>query len=169
MPSVEFTRFAPAGDHRCPTSVSGRAGAFVITALAGLFLLLLAAPLASAQVTSSATLRGVVKDPTGAVVRGATVTLTSTQRGTPRQVKTSDDGTYVITSVDPGTYSLKVEAGGFKTYEQPDLTLAPSETRGLDVARTILKQPVLKDELQDRPVKPVLIHKVTIHTQEVEK
>ena len=134
MPSVEFTRFAPAGDHRCPTSVSGRAGAFVITALAGLFLLLLAAPLGSAQVTSSATLRGVVKDPTGAVVRGATVTLTSTQRGTPRQVKTSDDGTYVITSVDPGAYSLKVEAGGFKTYEQPDLTLAPSETRGLDVA-----------------------------------
>jgi outer membrane receptor protein involved in Fe transport len=83
-----------------------------------------------AQATSS-TLRGVVKDPQGAVVPTATVTLTSVQRGDERQVKTSDDGAYVFTSVDPGPYTLKVEKEGFKTYQQK-LTLSPSETRGVD-------------------------------------
>jgi hypothetical protein len=101
-------------------------------------LLLLAAPAAFAQVTSSATLRGVVKDPSGAIVPGATVTLTSTERGDQRQVKTNDDGAYVITSVVPGVYRLKVEATtGFKTYEQTELRIAPSETRGLDVTMEV--------------------------------
>lgn len=97
-------------------------------------LVLLAAPSLFAQVTSSSTLRGVVKDPSGAVVPDATVTLTSTERGDQRQVKTNADGTYVFTSIDAGTYDLKVETTtGFKTYDQPNLRIAPSETRGLDI------------------------------------
>jgi len=124
--------FSTARSRRSMNFVYGRARAFVAAALSA-FLLLLVAQSAFAQATSSATLRGVVKDPTGAVVRDATVTLTSTQRGEPRTVKTSDDGTYVFTSVDPGKYSVKVEAHGFKIYEQTELTLAPSETRGLDI------------------------------------
>ena len=108
-------------------------GRRVVVALVAALLLALAAPGTLAQTTSSATLRGVVKDPSGAVVRDAAVTLTNKERGQQRQVKTSDEGAYVFTSVDPGTYSLKVEAGGFKAYEQSDLRLAPSETRGLDV------------------------------------
>ncbi|MFL6208512.1 MAG: carboxypeptidase regulatory-like domain-containing protein [Pyrinomonadaceae bacterium] len=102
-----------------------------------LLCLLCAAPVAWAQ-TSSSTLRGVVKDPNGAVVPSATVTLINTQRGDQRQVKTSDDGAYVFTSVDPGKYTLKVETTtGFKTYEQTNVTVSPTETRALDVTLEI--------------------------------
>ncbi|MCA1616957.1 MAG: carboxypeptidase regulatory-like domain-containing protein, partial [Acidobacteria bacterium] len=95
-------------------------------------LLLLAAPSAHGQTGGGATLRGVVKDPGGAVVPGATVTLVSTTRGDQREAKSSGDGTYVFTSVDPGTYTVRVAGQGFKISEVA-VTLAPSETRGLDI------------------------------------
>jgi hypothetical protein len=104
----------------------------MLRVLFGLMLLLVAASVALAQGNSS-TLRGVVKDPAGAVVPNATVTLLNVQRGDQRSVTTSDEGTYVFTSVDPGMYTLRVEAGGFKTYEQSEVRLAPSETRGVEV------------------------------------
>ena len=108
-----------------------RAGTAFTCVLAGI-LFLLAAPVAFAQGTSS-TLRGTVKDPSGAVVKDANVTLVSAQRGDQRQVQTNEDGTYVFTSVDPGDYMLRVESGGFKTSEA-QIRLAPTETRGLDVS-----------------------------------
>src|SRR5688572_22870277 len=95
-------------------------------------LLLLAVPSALGQTGGGATLRGVVKDPGGAVVAGATVTLVSTTRGDQREAKSSGDGTYVFTSVDPGTYTVRVAGQGFKISEVA-VTLAPSETRGLDI------------------------------------
>jgi hypothetical protein len=48
-------------------------------------------------------------------VSGATVTLTDPARNFTRAQSTNKDGTYVFNLVPPGTYSLKVEAPGFKT------------------------------------------------------
>lgn len=90
-----------------------------------------AMPVAFAQ-GSAGTVRGDVKDPNGAVVPNATVTLVS-ERGTERKATTSSNGTYTFTSVDPGQYTIRVEGPGFKTSEQ-QFSLAPNETRGLDVA-----------------------------------
>ena len=95
-------------------------------------LFLLASPAALAQTSGAATLRGVIKDPGGAVVPGAAVTLVNTARGDQRETKSSDDGTYVFTAVDPGVYTVRVGGQGFKTSEVT-VTLSPSETRGLDV------------------------------------
>lgn len=89
------------------------------------------------QTISSATLRGDVKDPNGAAVPNAIVTLISTQRGDERQSKTNDDGGYSFTSVAPGEYTLKIEAPNFQTTVQTGLKLSPSETRGLDVLLTV--------------------------------
>src|SRR5215207_6552062 len=75
-----------------------------------------AAPAAFAQGTSG-TVRGDVKDPNGAVVPGATVTLVS-ERGAERKATTTSSGTYTFTSVDPGQYTIRVEGQGFKTSEQ---------------------------------------------------
>lgn len=100
--------------------------------LACLLLLLLAPASALAQTSSAATLRGVVKDPGGAAVPDAVVTLVSAARGVQRDVKSSDEGTYVFTAVDPGVYTVRVTAQGFKTTETT-VTLAPSETRGLEL------------------------------------
>src|SRR2546421_2644472 len=132
MRSIDLRQFVTIGTQHHAfgfgKSVSLMSGTLVV------LLLLLAAPFSFAQVTSTATLRGVVRDPNGAVVPDATATLTSTERSDQRQVKTSADGAYVFTSVAPGTYNLKVETTtGFKSYEQTNLRLAPSETRALDV------------------------------------
>ncbi|HYP28587.1 MAG TPA: TonB-dependent receptor [Blastocatellia bacterium] len=57
---------------------------------------------------------GVVTDPTGAVVPGATVTITSVERGDSDTVTTNDSGLYVKERLLPGTYEVKVEAQGFR-------------------------------------------------------
>ena len=99
---------------------SGLARAFGFACL----LLLLSVPSALGQVSGGATLRGVVKDPRGAVVPNATVTLVNTARGDQREVASTEDGTYVFTSVDPGAYRVRATAQGFKTSEVT-VTLSP--------------------------------------------
>jgi Carboxypeptidase regulatory-like domain/TonB-dependent Receptor Plug Domain len=94
--------------------------------------LLSSAASAMAQTATSATLRGTVKDPQGAVVSGATVTLINESTKGERKVNTNDEGGYVFTAVSPDRYIVKVESQGFKTSQQSGLTLAPSDTRGLD-------------------------------------
>ena len=88
---------------------------------------------ALAQSTGSATLRGTVKDPQGAIIRGATVTLVNEQKKDERSAKSSEDGTYTFTAVSPGRYTLKAEAPGFKTSQQANLNLETSGTQGIDI------------------------------------
>src|SRR5918912_1809019 len=130
MPTASHAQRSTHSNSKCSSNDRGKARLFLFGSLLSMLILFASATALFAQATSS-TLRGVVKDPQGAVVPTATVTLTSVQRGDERQVKTSDDGAYVFTSVDPGPYTLKVEKEGFKTYQQK-LTLSPSETRGVD-------------------------------------
>lgn len=87
----------------------------------------------SAQTTGSATLRGTVKDPQGAVVAGATVTLVNERTKDERRTKSSEDGNYTFTALSPGTYTLKAELQGFKTSVQPNLAIETSGTQGVDL------------------------------------
>ncbi|HKG21330.1 MAG TPA: carboxypeptidase-like regulatory domain-containing protein, partial [Blastocatellia bacterium] len=57
---------------------------------------------------------GTVTDPNGAVVSGATVTITSVERGTSDVVTTNESGLYVKERLLPGKYEVKVEAQGFR-------------------------------------------------------
>jgi hypothetical protein len=61
------------------------------------------------------TVRGVVKDPQGNLVSGATVTITDPSKNFTRTQQTNQDGAYVFNAVPPGTYNLEVKATGFKT------------------------------------------------------
>lgn len=92
---------------------------------------------AFAQSTGSATLRGTVKDPQGAVIRGATITLINERTKDERQATSSEDGTYTFTSVAPGAYTLKVEGQGFKTKTQTGLAVQTSGTQGLDISMEV--------------------------------
>ncbi|HKD44889.1 MAG TPA: carboxypeptidase-like regulatory domain-containing protein, partial [Candidatus Angelobacter sp.] len=62
---------------------------------------------------STATLRGIVLDPQGAVVSGATITVTNPSTGVTKTVNTQGDGTYRIPALPPGTYQITVDAPGF--------------------------------------------------------
>src|SRR5437868_4942467 len=57
---------------------------------------------------------GTVTDAAGAVVSGATVTITSIERKTSDVVTTNESGLYVKERLLPGNYEVKVEATGFK-------------------------------------------------------
>ncbi|MDQ3917214.1 MAG: carboxypeptidase regulatory-like domain-containing protein [Acidobacteriota bacterium] len=79
-----------------------------------LVVLPLSAVPAMAQATTG-TLRGVVVDPNGGVVVGATVTAKNEATGTTTQpATTNNEGVYEFASLPPGSYTLTVEAAGFK-------------------------------------------------------
>jgi len=73
------------------------------------------------QATTS--LRGTVTDPSGSAIRGAQVTIVNPSTSFTRQTHTGADGTYVFVELLPATYSLTVEAPGFKKYEEVGLIL----------------------------------------------
>ena len=69
-------------------------------------------PLALGQ-TSRGTVTGTVTDPNGAVIAGAEVTLISGATKLTRTTTTNSEGLYRFEAVDPGPYSVKVNATGF--------------------------------------------------------
>ena len=98
-----------------------------------LAMLLLTTATAVGQVSTTATVRGTVEDSSGGVLPGATVTITNTGTKAVQTVVTDDRGQYQFGALFPGTYDLKVELSGFKTYEQKSLGLNPNDTRGIDL------------------------------------
>ena len=83
----------------------------------------LAAPLAQAQTTGSIT--GLVTDASGAVLPGATVTLTSDRLiGGPQTQVSDTGGAYRFDRLVPGSYHVKFELQGFRTVERPDVRIS---------------------------------------------
>jgi len=75
---------------------------------------LLFAGLASSQ-TATTSLRGTIKDPSGALLPGATITLTNNATGSSSSVTANDAGYYVFPQIPPATYSISATAAGFGT------------------------------------------------------
>ncbi len=75
---------------------------------------------------------GTVTDPSGAPVVGATVTIRQNDTGIARTITTSDVGSYRITQLNPGKYSVKVDAEGFRSFEQNDVTLSIDQVAQID-------------------------------------
>ena len=73
--------------------------------------------LLNAQSASTATIIGQVVDPQGAVIPNAKVTATNTATGVARTATTTSTGNYVIPNLNPGTYTVKVEAASFAAAE----------------------------------------------------
>lgn len=88
-----------------------------------------------------ATLLGVVTDPTGATVPAAQVTVTNTETGVRATTKSNTDGNYVIPFIVPGTYRLRVEHEGFKTYERSPIALRVNDRVRIEVALEIGQVP----------------------------
>src|SRR5262245_9554539 len=72
---------------------------------------------------------GVVRDESGAVLPGATVTLTSAALpGGPVTSVTNAQGEYRFTALPPGTYALTIALPGFSSYSETDLRVAVGST-----------------------------------------
>src|SRR5579864_7995032 len=68
-------------------------------------------------------IQGTVTDQTGAVLPGATVSITDTQRGLARTLTTDAAGEYNAPSLIPGTYTVRVEAKGFKRLDRQNVVI----------------------------------------------
>ena len=86
-----------------------------------------ATPVAMAQ-TSTGQIKGVVTDPSGAVVPGATVTAISLDNGFTRTVLSGKDGSFLIPELDPQHYKVQVVAPTFKKLERGPITVRVTET-----------------------------------------
>jgi len=82
----------------------------------------------------TASIRGVVTDPTQASIAGAQVVATETQRNIQQTAVADAAGRYVLTNLPPGRYALTVEARGFKKYVGEALDVQVSQDITINVA-----------------------------------
>jgi hypothetical protein len=94
--------------------------------------LLSIAGMVAAQETTG-TITGTVSDPNGAAVANATVTIGNKATGFSKNYQSGDDGTYTATLLPSGTYTLTVEAAGFKKHVQENIQIAVNDRRPLDI------------------------------------
>ncbi len=83
---------------------------------------------------TTARLIGTVTDQSGAVISNATVTVKNTRTGQSRTVTTNGDGLYIIPSLVPSEYDVKVTASGFADAEATGVTLAVGQELVKDIA-----------------------------------
>lgn len=79
----------------------------------------------------SGTISGAVKDSQQSTVAGAKVILLNQDQGSSREVQTATDGSFVFTPLQPGSYTVTIEATGFKKFEQKDIKLFANDRIGL--------------------------------------
>jgi len=87
--------------------------------------------------SNTGSITGVVRDPNGALVPNATVTVTNQGTNEKRTVQTDADGRYDVPSLSTGIYTIEVTASGFQTRTTKDLRLAVGERARIDLAMSL--------------------------------
>ncbi|HEV2983289.1 MAG TPA: carboxypeptidase regulatory-like domain-containing protein [Vicinamibacterales bacterium] len=130
--------------------------------------------LAPSALAQNAQITGVVKDSSGAIIPGATVTARNVDTGLTRVAVTDGSGEYRLPSLPPGRYSVATELSGFSTETRPDIILIIDQTAILvfalkpaaiaetvtvtgdspivDVTRSDVSTSVSTQQIQDLPV-----------------
>ncbi len=80
-----------------------------------------------------ATLTGLVTDPSGAVIPGATVRATNVTTNATKEAQTTELGVFTIPYLDPGVYDVEVSAKGFQTVVRPKIVLRVADKVNLRV------------------------------------
>ncbi len=83
---------------------------------------------------SSASLSGTVKDPAGAVVPGATVTLQNVDTSVASTTTSNGDGNYTFQNLNPGNYTVEATAKGFQVNQVPPFTLTVGQKASINFA-----------------------------------
>jgi hypothetical protein len=104
---------------------------FAVRNLSFMLSVLLIAGMAHAQYRAS--IQGVVTDAQGAVVPGATVTLTDKDTNRTLTAISDDGGIYNFAGLGPDRYSLKAEKSGFKTKTIDDLKIIAEQSNGVNI------------------------------------
>ena len=100
----------------------------------GLFaivLLLVSASVSLAQIIFGSII-GTVTDSTGAVIPGATVTVTDVSKGTSVTSTTNGSGEFTVDHLIPDSYTVKITMTGFKSYQATSLPVSADDSRKID-------------------------------------
>ncbi|MCU0736296.1 MAG: carboxypeptidase-like regulatory domain-containing protein, partial [Methylotetracoccus sp.] len=87
--------------------------------------------------TTAGQITGIVSDPTGAPVPGATVVAKNQATGVTRRTNSNESGNYSVPLLEPGTYSVTVQKDGFRAAERAGVTLSVNSTARLDFSLTL--------------------------------
>src|SRR5215467_6586888 len=95
-----------------------------------LFIFILSVSSAMAQTDGA--ISGVIRDPSGAVIPGAMVTVTNPATNQVRSAISNEAGVYNFPVLQPGKYNIKVELPGFRTIEQNGVELQIQQSARID-------------------------------------
>lgn len=87
----------------------------------------------SAQIGAAGSITGVVTDPSGAVIPGATVSATNVATGVKTSRQTTATGAYLISPLPAGEYTITAAATGFQTLVQERVVVDAVGTVRLDI------------------------------------
>jgi outer membrane receptor protein involved in Fe transport len=87
---------------------------------------------AMAQTSTTGSIEGLVTDPNGAAVKGATVSVTSPNLISPQTGTTDDNGRYKILNLPPGSYKVMIEGSGFGKFEKDGVAVNLGRTSTAD-------------------------------------
>ena len=94
----------------------------------------LVTPAAPATPAATATVHGHIADPTGALIPGATITIT-TSAGTQAATATADSaGAYVVNGLTSGSYFVLASYAGFAPFASPAIQLAAGQVKRVDIS-----------------------------------
>ena len=96
-------------------------------------LVVMVASTALVQAQYRASIQGVITDPTGAVVAGATITLTDKETNRTLTAVSDDSGIYNISALPPNRYTLTVERNGFKKKTLDNLSVIAEQANAVNV------------------------------------
>ena len=115
--------------------------AFLLSRAVVLVVLMIAASIfparAFGQGETTSAIVGEVTDSTGAVVPGASITITNQETGLKRNATTDDAGRFNFPQLKPGTYSVKVEAQGFQTKQSDNVVSSLGEKQTVNFALNV--------------------------------
>src|ERR1041384_5280214 len=83
--------------------------------------------------SNKGSIKGTVKDQSGAVVQNANVTVVNVATNEARTASTGDDGNYEVPLLDPGTYKVTVKAASFPETVQENIAVQTSTTAVVDI------------------------------------
>jgi len=105
-----------------------------------------------AQSAVDGAINGKVTDPQGAVVPNASIVVTNTATNAQVTVNASDDGTYKVSKLAPGTYTVETTVAGFAPAKAQNIVVEVGRATPVDIALSVGTQAVSVDVNAEAPV-----------------
>src|SRR5438128_3203178 len=87
--------------------------------------------------TFTGSISGIITDPAGAIVAGAVITVTDTEKNTSSRTTTNGTGFFVVPQLAPGTYRITAEQVGFRRYSLDSLPLSTQQSATVNIVMAL--------------------------------